>query len=93
MPSLFFSMSDVALATVALAIAGALGLLIGNIHYRGVGLGIGGVLFAGIAVGHLSGMAGITYSHETMEFVREFGLILFVFTIGIQVGPGFFATL
>lgn len=93
MPSLMFSMSDVALSTVALAIAGALGLLLGNVHIRGVGLGIGGVLFAGIAVGHIAGLAQIEFSPETLEFVREFGLILFVFTIGIQVGPGFFATL
>jgi putative transport protein len=93
MPGFFFSMSDVALVSVALAIAGSLGLLIGNVHIRGVGLGIGGVLFAGIAVGHVAGLAGIEFNHETMEFVREFGLILFVFTIGIQVGPGFFATL
>lgn len=86
-------MSEVAVAMVALAFAGSLGLVIGNLHWRGVGLGIGGVLFAGIAVGHVAGVLGIHFDAGTMEFVREFGLILFVFTIGIQVGPGFFASL
>jgi putative transport protein len=55
----------------------------------GVGLGIAGVLFAGILVGH----CGIQIESEILEFVREFGLILFVFTIGLQLGPGFFASL
>lgn len=84
---------DVALAVIALALAGALGLLIGAVEVRRVGLGIGGVLFAGIAVGHAAAAAGLEFDHATLEFIREFGLILFVFTIGIQVGPGFFATL
>lgn len=86
-------MSDIAVTVTALSIAGALGLLLGNLSFRGVGLGIGGVLFAGIAVGHVAGGLGIEFSREMLEFVREFGLILFVFTIGIQVGPGFFSTL
>lgn len=86
-------MSEVALVVVALAVAGGLGLLLGNLHWRGIGLGIGGVLFVGIAVGHVSDALGLHFNAEMMEFVREFGLILFVFTIGIQVGPGFFAAL
>lgn len=86
-------LSDVALAVIALAFSGGLGLLLGSAEYRKVGLGIGGVLFAGIAVGHVAGAAGLEFDAATLEFVREFGLILFVFTIGIQVGPGFFATL
>ncbi|MBD3787181.1 MAG: putative transporter [Sphingomonadales bacterium] len=87
------SLPAVALATAALSLAGALGLLLGGLTLRGVGLGIGGVLFAGIFVGHLAQSAGLSFDAHTLEFVREFGLILFVFTIGIQVGPGFFATL
>ncbi|MFT3690381.1 putative transporter [Paenirhodobacter sp.] len=86
-------MSEVALVVVALAVAGGLGLLLGTLQWRGVGLGIGGVLFAGIAVGHFADGMGLHFNAEMMEFVREFGLILFVFTIGIQVGPGFFAAL
>lgn len=60
-----------------------------SIKIKGVGIGIAGVLFAGILVGH----AGIHVETEIMEFVREFGLILFVFTIGLQLGPSFFASL
>lgn len=83
----------VALASIALGVAGSLGLWLGGLNWRGIGLGIGGVLFAGIFVGHVAGAAGLQFDAEMMEFVREFGLILFVFTIGIQVGPGFFSTL
>ena len=91
--SFLHSMSEVALASAALALSGALGLLLGGLNWRGIGLGIGGVLFAGLFVGHWASVAGLHLAPEMLEFVREFGLILFVFTIGIQVGPGFFATL
>ncbi|MDA8480449.1 putative transporter, partial [Citrobacter sp. Awk 4] len=57
------------------------------------GLGIGGVLFGGILVGHYADLLGISLSGEMLHFIQEFGLILFVYTIGIQVGPGFFASL
>lgn len=87
------AMSEVAVVLAALAVAGGLGLLIGDLRWRGVGLGIGGVLFAGIAVGDVAGRLGIHFDGQTLEFVREFGLVLFVFSIGIQVGPGFFAAL
>ena len=66
-----------------------IGMAIGSIKLRGVGLGTAGVLFAGILVGHF----GNPIDHHTLEFVKELGLILFVFTIGLQLGPGFFATL
>ncbi|MBN9677652.1 putative transporter [Salipiger bermudensis] len=88
-----FGLGEVAQATVALALAGVLGLLLGKLNIRGVGLGIGGVLFAGIALGDIASRTGVHFNPEMMEFVREFGLILFVFTIGIEVGPGFFASL
>lgn len=91
--SFLHSMSEVALASAALALSGALGLLLGGLNWRGIGLGIGGVLFAGLFTGHLAALAGLHLAPEMLEFVREFGLILFVFTIGIQVGPGFFASL
>ncbi|WP_371742115.1 putative transporter [Citreicella sp. C3M06] len=86
-------MGEVALTMMAVSLAAVLGLLFGRLSFRGIGLGIGGVLFAGIAVGDLSARAGIHFSAEMFEFIREFGLILFVFTIGVQVGPGFFASL
>ncbi|MGF6270901.1 putative transport protein [Lelliottia nimipressuralis] len=86
-------MSDIALTVSVLALVAVVGLWIGNIKIRGVGFGIGGVLFGGIFVGHFADQLGLTLSAEMLHFVQEFGLILFVYTIGIQVGPGFFASL
>ncbi len=83
------STQPVAWAVLVLSGVGALGLAFASLKVRGVGLGIAGVLFAGIIVGHF----GIHIEKEILEFVREFGLILFVFTIGLQLGPGFFASL
>ncbi len=79
----------IAHAVFVLALVAVLGLALGGIKVRGIGLGIAGVLFSGLALGHL----GIEISAPVLEFAREFGLILFVYTIGIQVGPGFFASL
>src|SRR5688572_1744849 len=72
-----------------LALVCVLGLVFGSVKISGIGLGTSGVLFAGILVGHF----GKPVDHETLAFVKEFGLILFVFTIGLQLGPGFFAAL
>lgn len=86
-PSILGGFNDIAQATLVLSVVAALGIALGNVRYRGVSLGIGGVLFAGILVGHFSGPV----APAAMHFIQEFGLILFVYTIGIQVGPGFFA--
>ena len=72
-----------------LAFVCVLGMALGSLKFRGIGLGTAGVLFAGILVGHF----GKPVDHHTLDFVKEFGLILFVFTIGLQLGPGFFAAL
>lgn len=79
----------VAWAVLVLSAVGIVGLAIAGLKVRGVGIGIAGVLFAGILFGHL----GFTINHDIMDFVREFGLILFVFTIGLQLGPSFFASM
>ncbi|CZX32169.1 putative transporter [Enterobacter hormaechei] len=86
-------MSDIALTVSVLALVAVVGLWLGNIKIRGVGFGIGGVLFGGIFVGHFADQLGWVLSADMLHFVQEFGLILFVYTIGIQVGPGFFASL
>ncbi|BBV63627.1 TPA: putative transporter [Kluyvera ascorbata] len=86
-------MSDIALTVSVLALVAVVGLWIGNVKIREIGFGIGGVLFGGIIVGHFVDQAGITLSNPMLHFIQEFGLILFVYTIGIQVGPGFFASL
>jgi len=66
-----------------------LGMFLGSIRYKGIGLGTSGVLFAGILVGHF----GQAVDPHILHFVKELGLIIFVFTIGLQLGPGFFAAL
>lgn len=86
-------MSDIALTVSILALVAVVGLFIGNVKFRGIGLGIGGVLFGGIIAYHFVSQAGMTLSSDMLHVIQEFGLILFVYTIGIQVGPGFFASL
>lgn len=86
-------MSEIALSISILSLVAVIGLWMGNWRIYGVGLGIGGVLFGGLFVGHFSTQWGVTLDMHTLHFIQEFGLILFVYTIGIQVGPGFFASL
>ena len=86
-------MSDIAITISLLALVAVIGLWIGHWKIKGVGLGIGGVLFGGIIVAHFTNQYGIALDSHTLHFIQEFGLILFVYTIGIQVGPGFFASL
>lgn len=66
----------------------ALGVYLGKLKLCGVSLGVTFVLFVGIIMGHF----GYKVDHEVLHFVREFGLILFIFSIGLQVGPGFFSS-
>ncbi|MGC5427367.1 putative transporter [Aeromonas veronii bv. sobria] len=86
-------MSEIALSISMLSLVAVLGLWLGNWRVYGVGLGIGGVLFGGIIVGHFAGASDLALDAQTLHFIQEFGLILFVYTIGIQVGPGFFSSL
>jgi len=79
----------IAHAIGALAFVCVLGMALGSLKVRGIGLGTAGVLFAGIIVGHF----GNPVDHQTLDFIKELGLILFVFSIGLQLGPGFFAAL
>lgn len=69
---------------VALCLAVVLGLALGQVRIWGVRIGVGGVLFSGLLLAHF----GLRVEPEILHFVREFGLILFVFTVGMQVGPG-----
>lgn len=86
-------MSDIAVTISVLSLVAVLGLWIGHWKIRGVGLGIGGVLFGGIIISHFANQYGLKLDEHTLHFIQEFGLILFVYTIGIQVGPGFFSSL
>ncbi|MBK8806780.1 MAG: putative transporter [Bacteroidales bacterium] len=65
-----------------------LGVLMGKASIGGVKLGIAGVLFAGLFLAHI----GATIDHDVLHFIREFGLILFIYAIGIDVGPRFFSS-
>lgn len=77
-------MEPITSAILTIAVVAVAGLLLGNLRIRGVGLGPAGVLFAGIVAGHF----GYSIDHAIAQFAKEFGLILFVFTIGLQLGPG-----
>ena len=66
----------------------ALGVYLGKLKFFGISLGVTFVLFVGVLMGHF----GYIVNHDVLHFVREFGLILFIFSIGLQVGPGFFSS-
>ena len=84
--NLFTNSESVAHIAMLYAIVIALGVLLGQLKFGGISLGVTFVLFAGILAGHL----GMTAPTDILTFVQDFGLILFVFMIGLQVGPGFF---
>jgi putative transport protein len=85
----YASANPVAYSILLISMVALVGLGLASLKFRGIGLGVTGVLFAGLIFGHF----GFHLEHHTLEFLREFGLILFVFTIGLQIGPGFFASL
>lgn len=85
--NLFFG-NSVAQCVVVLSIVIAIGILLGKIKVCGLSLGVTWVLFVGIAFGHFQ----MNVDADILHFVREFGLILFVYSIGLQVGPGFFSS-
>lgn len=80
--------TSVASTLVLYSIVIAAGIFIGKVRIAGVSLGVTFVLFVGILLGHF----GYTVDANILKFVREFGLILFIFAIGLQVGPGFFSS-
>ena len=84
--NLFTNTESVAHIALLYAIVIAVGVYLGKIKIGGISLGVTFVLFAGILAGHV----GFTAPKEILTFVQDFGLILFVFMIGLQVGPGFF---
>lgn len=84
--NLFTTTDSVAHIALLYALVIAIGILLGKIKIGGISLGVSFVLFAGILAGHV----GFTAPTNILTFVQDFGLILFVFCIGLQVGPGFF---
>ena len=95
--SLFLQTGSVAHIVLLYALVISVGVLLGKIKLGGISLGVTFVLFTGIVVGHLYHWAGIAdpdggfaCPDKVLSFIQDFGLILFVYCIGLQVGPGFF---
>ena len=84
-----FTGDGIATAVIVLALTIAIGLLLNRIKFGSVSLGVTWVLFVGIILSHF----GLTINPEICHFIKEFGLILFVYSIGIQVGPSFISSL
>lgn len=84
-----FTQDSVAHSVLVYCLVAAAGISLGKIKIFGISFGIAFVLFAGIILGHF----GLAINHEVLEFTKDAGLIIFVYTIGLQVGPGFFASL
>jgi len=71
---------------LVISLTAILGLLFGSIRIQGMKLGVAGMLFSGLLLGHF----GLSLDPHLLAFLKEFGLVLFVFTVGLQLGPGFF---
>ncbi len=84
-----FTESGTASTLLFLSIVGMVGIFLGKLQLGRLKLGIAGVLFVGLLVGHL----GANINHHVLHLVKEFGLILFVYTIGIEIGPRFLSSL
>ena len=91
--NLFYGFPDlwgggVAHSVMILALVITLGLSLGKLRVKGVSLGLAWILFIGLIFGHYS----LNLDEHLLHFLKEFGLILFVYSIGLEVGPGFFAS-
>ncbi len=76
-------------AVIVLSVICATGLILGKVKVRGISLGVTFVFFIGILLGHI----GISIDANALQFAQDFGLALFVYALGVQVGPGFFSSL
>ena len=75
-------------AVVVISLISAIGLGLGKIHICGISLGVTFVFFAGIFAGHF----GLSVDPQMLNYAESFGLIIFVYALGLQVGPGFFSS-
>ncbi len=85
-------MSQTVITILCLTVTSFTGFLLGNLKFKGIGLGVGGVLFAGLIVGHFLDKSQILLNPEVLAFIREYGLILFIYSMGLQIGPNVFAS-
>lgn len=86
--TLLFDSESVAHILLLYSFVIAVGVWLGKLKFRGISLGVAFILFTGIVVGHF----GLTGNTKTLNFVQDFGLILFVYSLGLQVGPSFFTS-
>ena len=86
--TLLFDTESIAHLLLLYSFVIAVGILLGKLKFRGVSFGVAFVLFTGIVVAHF----GFTGNIKTISFVQDFGLILFVYSLGLQVGPSFFSS-
>jgi putative transport protein len=86
-----FPTQSVSLTSFVVALVAATGLALGSLRLKAFSLGIPGVMFTGLLFGKLIGLQNL--SGPMINFTRDFGLILFVYAVGVQVGPGFLASL
>ena len=86
--SLLFDTESIAHLLILYSFVIAVGVMLGKVKFRGVSFGVAFILFTGIVVGHF----GFTGNLKTIGFVQDFGLILFVYSLGLQVGPSFFTS-
>ena len=86
--TLLFDTESIAHLLLLYSFVIAVGMLLGKLKFRGVSFGVAFVLFTGIVVAHF----GFTGNIKTISFVQDFGLILFVYSLGLQVGPSFFSS-
>lgn len=86
--SLLFDTESIAHLLLLYSFVIAVGVLLGKLKFRGVSFGVAFILFTGIVVGHF----GFTGNLKTIGFIQDFGLILFVYSLGLQVGPSFFTS-
>lgn len=84
-----FTEATVAHAVLIYGLVIAIGIWLGKVKFFGISLGVTWVLFTGLFFSYW----GVSVNKETEDFLRDFGLILFVYSVGLQVGPGFFASL
>ena len=77
----------VAHSVLVLSLVIAFGIILGKVKVAGISLGVTWILFVGIVFGHFN----LNLNEHLLHFLKEFGLILFVYSIGLQVGPGFFS--
>ncbi len=87
------SMSLTVLTILCISITSCIGIFIGSLKFKGIGLGVGGVLFAGLLSGYLLEHYAIVLNPDVLAFLKEFGLILFLYSMGLSVGPNIFSSL